>query len=237
MSHITLRKHGEEMNKKKYIEIKNNKLVYKIKYYITIILGVIFFLFLAGLSYQTKGVISILVFIIFILYTLYFIKYLSNSCYQQFLCIEKFEVIENVPTFNYENDILYRLEIMKYKVEKHSDNFYYARKNCRVYGIYIINSTINNIKINYSLSHKYKFSDITKFSFEGFNLVNIIIANQFDDKIKDLFKYNGINLYPYNEMFIGVELKKQIIYMNYSRNNKKNKFSQELYEIVTGFKK
>lgn len=225
------------MKKSEYFKVKNNKKSYKFKYYTTYILGILTLITLLIIGLIIKNPwIKLLDFFILFTFPYYYSRiFRNNFIYKEFVCVEKFKVIEGVEICNYMDLILNRLEVSKYRVTQVNDMFYKANKKSRNYAIYYVDELCDfDIKKHYSLSKKYKFRISTKHSFEDYNLVNIIIANHFDNEIIEFFHYDGYNFYPHKEIFIGIDLSHGIVYMNYGNNNVKDTFSKELYEIVTG---
>jgi len=220
------------MLKSDYLNIENNEKKYRTIYYITLNLGIvgIIFLLVYAIMFKNQWLLTIVAFLLVYLSNCYY-----KSKYKQYIYIKKFEFLEGIEISNYLNLILNRLYVFKYKIKKMNNNFYKANKKSRNYGIYYVEELSDkNFKTNYSLSRKYKFRKVMKHSFEDYNLVNIILSNHINDDVIDLLHYDGINLSPNNEIFIGVDLRQGKVYVNYGANNTKNSFSKELYEIVTG---
>lgn len=220
------------MLKSDYLNIENNEKIYRTNYYITLILGIVGIIFLLVYVIMFKNG-WLLIIVLFLLS--YLCNYYYKSKYKLYIYIKKYEFLEGIEISNYLNLILDRLNVFKYKIKKVNNNFYKANKKSRNYGIYYVEElSVKNIKTNYSLSRKYKYTQLMKHSFEDYNLVNIIISNHIDADVIDLLHYDGFNLSPHNEIFIGVDLRQGKVYVNYGANNVKNPFSKELYEIVTG---
>jgi hypothetical protein len=220
------------MLKREYLDIKNNEKIYRAKYYITFTVGSVGILLIFVYVIMFKN-FWLLIIVFFLLSYLY--NYHYKSKYKIYIYTKKYDCINGIEINNYFNLILNRLNSFNYKVLKVNNDFYKANKKSRKYAIYYVDELSDkNIKTKFSLSRKQKYVQLMKHSFENYNLVNIIISNHIGNDAIDLFHYDGFNLSPHNEIFIGVDLGQGKVYMNYGANNIKNSFSKELFNIVTG---